>query len=140
MAILADVGPNPHPNVQFVVDAHEMLGQGDVAAIREVLWTPGIVWHEWGPSDLAGTYVGADAVLDFWKVIFAAAGPHFTQDITTITANDTHVTTIVRISGRKGAHTLSQTVVDVMRMEEGRLAEFWRYYADVAAAHAYFAA
>ena len=139
MAILAEIGPDPHPNVRFVVDSHEKLEQGDVGAIRES-WTPGILWHEWGDSDLSGTYVGADAVLEFWKVFFAAAGPRFTQDITAITANDTYVTSLARISGRKGARTLDQTVVDVMRMEEGRLAEFWRYYADVTAAHGFFAA
>jgi limonene-1,2-epoxide hydrolase len=138
MAILADVGPNPHPNVRFVVDSHEKLGQGRVGAIRDA-WTPGIVWHEWGRSGLSGTYVGVEAVLEFWKVFFSAAGPHFTQDITAITANDVYVTSIVRISGRKGTRTLEQTVVDVMRMEQSRLAEFWRYYADVTAAHEFFA-
>lgn len=140
MAVLAEVGADAHPNATFVVEAHLRLQAGDIPAIRERIFAPDILWHEFGPSGLAGSYAGVDAVLVFWKEYFGAAGKDFSQDILVITANDEYVTSIVAMRGAKPGATLDQTAVDVMRLADGRIAEFWRYYADVAQAHAYFAA
>ena len=55
-------------------------------------------------------------------------------------ANDEYVSSIVELSGTKSAATLTQTAIDVMRMVDGRIAEFWRYYADLGQASEYFSA
>jgi ketosteroid isomerase-like protein len=128
-----------HPNVQFVIDAHEKLERRDMDAIPQ-MFLPNIVWHEFGSVDFAGAYVGIADVMAFWKVYFEAAGNGFQQDILEIMANDSHVCSIVRLTGIKPSIALNQTAADIMRIEEGKIAEFWRYYADTAAAHAFMLA
>jgi ketosteroid isomerase-like protein len=128
-----------HPNVTLVNEAHERLGRGDMAAIRE-MFADGITLHEFGHSPLAGTYVGRDEVMTFWQRYFAAAGPAFTQEIVSVMANDILVTSIVELTGTKSGTTLSQPAADVMRIADGRIAEFWRYYADLGEANAFFSA
>ena len=128
-----------HPNVTLVNEAHERLERGDAAAIRE-MFADDITWHEFGGPPLAGTYVGRDAVMTFWQQYFAAAGPSLTQDIVSVMANDDFVTTIVQLTAAKPGAQLDQTAADVMRIHDGKIAEFWRYYADLGAAHAFFAA
>jgi len=128
-----------HPNVTFVVEAHARLEEGDMAAIRD-MFAADITWHEFGSSPLAGSYVGREDVMAFWKRYFSAAGAGFRQDILSIMANDDYVSSIVQLAGTKSEATLSQTAVDVMRMADGKIAEFWRYYADLGQANAFFAA
>jgi ketosteroid isomerase-like protein len=128
-----------HPNVTLVNEAHERLERGDMAAISE-MFADDITWHEFGSSPLAGTYVGRDEVMKFWRRYFTAAGPDFTQDIVSVMANDDFVTSIVELTGIKPSTGLSQTAADVMRIADGRIAEFWRYYADLKEASDFFAA
>lgn len=128
-----------HPNVTFVVEAHARLEEGDMAAIRD-MFAANITWHEFGSSPLAGSYVGREDVMAFWKRYFSAAGAGLRQDIVSIMANDDYVSSIVQLAGMKPGATLSQTAVDVMRMADGKIAEFWRYYADLGQAEAFFAA
>jgi uncharacterized protein len=128
-----------HPNVTLVNEAHERLERGDTAAIRD-MFADDITWHEFGSSPLAGTYVGRDEVMKFWQRYFTAAGRDFTQDIVSVMANDDFVTSIVELTGTKSSTRLSQTAADVMRIADGRIAEFWRYYADLQEANDFFAA
>jgi uncharacterized protein len=128
-----------HPNVTFVVEAHARLEEGDLAAIND-MFAVDITWHEFGSSSLAGSYVGRENVMAFWKRYFSAAGVGFRQDIVSIMANDDYVSSIVELNGIKPEATLSQGAVDVMRMVDGKIAEFWRYYADLDQANAFFAA
>ena len=127
-----------HPNVEFVVLAHERLEQGDLDAINQ-MFADDIVWHEFGASVLAGAYRGRNAVMAFWKIYFSAAGAGFSQDIVSIAANDQYVSSIVQLSGNKSGRALNQTAIDVMRMHDGRIAEFWRYYEDLGVAEEFFA-
>lgn len=128
-----------HPNVTFVVEAHARLEEGDLAAIND-MFAVDITWHEFGSSPLAGSYVGRENVMAFWKRYFTAAGVGFRQDILSIMANDNYVSSIVELNGIKPEATLSQSAVDVMRMVDGKIAEFWRYYADLDQANTFFAA
>jgi ketosteroid isomerase-like protein len=128
-----------HPNVTLVNEAHERLERGDMAAVRE-MFADGITWHEFGHSPLAGTYVGRDEVMKFWQRYFAAAGPAFAQDIVSVMANDSFVTSIVELTGTKSGTRMSQSAADVMRVADGKIAEFWRYYADLGEASDFFSA
>ena len=58
-----------HPNVTFVMTAHERLEQGDMAAIND-MFASDIVWHEFGTSPLAGRYTGRDDVHGVLEDIF----------------------------------------------------------------------
>ena len=55
-------------------------------------------------------------------------------------ANDEYATSIVHLAGAKTGHGYTATAVDVMRIGDGRIAEFWRYHDDLAAARDFFAA
>jgi ketosteroid isomerase-like protein len=57
-----------------------------------------------------------------------------------VMANDDFVTSIVELSGTKSATRLSQSAADVMRIADGRIAQFWRYYADLMKANDSFSA
>lgn len=113
---------------------HRNLENRDLEAIEKT-FTADIVWHEFGSSRLSGSFTGIAAVMGYWKVYFEAAGPDYRQDILEIMANDDYVTSIVRLSGSKTGTGIDQNAVDIMRMHNGKIAEFWRYYADIAAAH-----
>jgi ketosteroid isomerase-like protein len=126
-----------HPNVTVVMEGHRRLERGDMTAI-EHMFGPDIAWHESGVVPPAQVYVGVPAVMAFWKRYFTAAGPDFRQDIVSIMANQEYVSSIVRLAGSKGSRQFTATVVDLMRMESGHIAEFWRFYEDPAAARAFF--
>jgi ketosteroid isomerase-like protein len=123
-----------HPHIQFVLDGHEALQAKDIVRIR-AMFAPEILWHEFGDRPLGGRYRGVDEVMDFWKTYFQAAGDTFRQDIVSILANDAFVSTIVELTIHKGGRRHSQRAIDVMRMQGGKIAEFWRYYEDVRAMH-----
>ena len=127
-----------HPNVSVVMEGHLRLERGDNAAIA-AMFSPTIKWHEFGvvqPTD--AVYSGVDAVMGFWKRYFAAAGPNFRQDIVSIMANDEYVSSIVRLTGSKGDLKLATNAIDLMLMESGLIAEFWRYYDDLEAIRKFF--
>jgi ketosteroid isomerase-like protein len=128
-----------HPNVRLVMDGHLKLESGDIQAIAET-FAHDIVWHEFGSTRLSGSHRGIADVVSYWQVYFAAAGSGFRQDITEIMANDDFVTSIVRLTGEKRGLTFAQDAVDIMRMEGNKIAEFWRYYADIDAAHRFLLA
>ena len=62
----------------------------------------------------------------------------FSPDIVSIMANQEYVSSVVRLAGSKGLRQFTATVVDLMRMESGHIAEFWRYYEDPVAARTFF--
>ena len=122
------------------MEGHLRLERGDNAAIA-AMFSPAIKWHEFGVVDPRdAVYSGVDSVMGFWKRYFGAAGPGFKQDIVSIMANDEYVSSIVRLTGSKGDLTLATTAVDLMLMDSGLIAEFWRYYEDLEAVRKFFEA
>lgn len=55
----------PHPNVALVQKMYECFGKGDLATIRQELFTPDMVWRVPGRHPLAGTLRGIDEFLAF---------------------------------------------------------------------------
>ena len=128
-----------HPNAAVVIDGHTRLERGDLDAIGR-MFSPDIVWHEPGVVPPARPYVGVGDVMAYWKVYFGAAGPGFQQDIVSIMANDEYATSIVQMRGSKPSLSFTGVAIDVMRMDAGLIAEFWRYYDNFDLARAFFAA
>ena len=135
--LLYEAPEDPHPHVVTVMKGHRLLEQGDMSGI-ELTFAPDIVWHESGVVPPASAYHGVAEVMAYWSRYFSAAGAGFTQDIVSIMANDEYVTSVVLLAGAKGADVFADTAVDLMRMRDGRIAEFWRYYSDFPRAVAFF--
>ncbi len=128
-----------HPNAAVVIDGHTRLERGDLDAIGR-MFSGDIVWHEAGVVPPARAYVGVADVMQYWKAYFAAAGAGFQQDIVSIMANDEYATSIVQMRGSKRSLSFTGVAIDVMRMDAGLIAEFWRYYDNFDLAHAFFSA
>jgi uncharacterized protein len=126
-----------HPNLQRIRAGYEAFDKGDLAALDE-LWQPDIRWHEPGTGPLAGTYEGRDAVLGLFAQTMELTGGSFRVELLQACADDEYGVALVRTTAHRGDRHLSLLNTHVMRIVDGRTAEFWEASTDPAAMDAFF--
>jgi ketosteroid isomerase-like protein len=80
------------------------VAHGDAAGLRGIL-APKIQWRTYGASDLSGTFVGIDAVLD----VLASMGDltdELRSDLIDIFVNDRGAVLWTRVEARRGSQQL----------------------------------
>ena len=116
-----------HPNVDLVLGAYASYMNGDRDAVVAAL-SPDIRWHNSGYDPTAGTLEGPDAVLD--HLLGDDHMEDYELDLVDVLASDHRVAIIATTSGRRGTTPFTNNFVQVVRVEDGRLAEVWNYYWD----------
>ncbi|MGY1829610.1 nuclear transport factor 2 family protein [Geodermatophilus sp. SYSU D01180] len=126
-----------HPNVVRLHEAFEAFGKGDLDRLQE-LWRPDIRWHEPGQNRLSGDYTGIDEVFELFGRVFVLSGGTFRVDLQAASADDTDGVAIVRVTASRGDRELDVLAADLVRFEDGLVAEFWQAHTDQGAMDAFF--
>jgi ketosteroid isomerase-like protein len=127
-----------HPNVARMREGYAAFAKGDLAALRE-LFTEDIVWHVPGHTSLAGDYEGIDDVQVFFVRVMEVTGGSFRAEPLTLLADDDYGAAPVRITAHRGDRHLDVMNVQVSRLRDGRVAEFWDTTTDPDATEAFYA-
>ena len=127
-----------HPNVQRMRDGYDAFAKGDLAALRELM-TEDVVWHVPGRTSLAGDYHGIDDVLVFFVRVMEVTAGSFRAEPLTLLADDDYGAAHVRITAHRGDRHLDVMNVQVSRLRDGRVAEFWDTTTDPDATEAFYA-
>jgi ketosteroid isomerase-like protein len=127
-----------HPNVQHMRDGYVAFGQGDLAALEELL-SEDVVWHVPGHTPLAGHYEGRTAVFEFFGKVLELTEGSFTVEPITLLADDRYGSAPVRVTAHRDDRHLDVMNVQTSRLEDGRVVEFWDTTTDPDAMEAFFA-
>jgi len=127
-----------HPNVQHMRDGYDAFAKGDLAGLQELM-TEDVVWHVAGRTPLSGTYEGRDAVFEFFGRVMELTEGSFRVEPLTALADDTYGAAPVRITAHRGDRHLDVMNLQVSRLEDGRVAEFWDTTTDTEATEAFYA-
>jgi ketosteroid isomerase-like protein len=116
-----------HPNIELVRRAYAAYLSGDRPAI-DTLFAPDLAWHNSGFDSTSGDRHGIEDVLAYlW------ADNHmddYRLEVIDMLASDERVAVVARTSGHLGARAIVNDFVQVVRIDDGRIAEVWNYYWD----------
>jgi uncharacterized protein len=126
-----------HPNVQRLRDAYTAFGKGDFDVLTQ-LWADDIRWHEPGSTELSGEYTGPQQVFAMFGRLMEITEGSFRLDVRTVLADDNWGTAVVHLTAHRGERTLDTVSAHIMRIRDGRVAEFWEASTDQAALDAFF--
>ncbi len=120
-----------HPNETLVRNLFEAFRRGDAAKIYAVI-AEDAVWHFPGRSNqLAGDHRGRDAIFAFLTKIPALSGGNFRADLTDVLANDENAVALFRGIGERNGVVLDNPTCLRMRIEDGKIVEFWEFVWDL---------
>jgi ketosteroid isomerase-like protein len=127
-----------HPNEQHVRDLYAAMARRDGRALAKALG-PDTRWVVAGQGKLAGTYVGPDAIFDFWRRVAEESGGGLRLSLRDVLANDSRAVALVDVVGTRGEKTLEAPQLVVFELEQGRIREARFVYEDQAAYDAFWA-
>ncbi len=108
-----------HPHFSIAQKLWDAVAQGDAAQLRTIL-SPKIQWRAYGGGDLAGNFVGVDAVLD----VLASVGDltdELRSEIIDIFVNDRGAVLRTRLEARRGSQELRVEQLLVLTIKDGRI-------------------
>lgn len=113
-----------HPNIDLVKGLYAAYLGGDREHVVAAL-APDIRWHNSGFDALAGTLEGVPAVLDY--LMGQDHLEDYRLELVDMLASDERVAIVARSSGRVGDRALTNDFVQVIRLQDARVAEVWNY-------------
>jgi ketosteroid isomerase-like protein len=116
-----------HPNIDLIQRLYAAFGSGDLDAVTTAM-SPDIRWHNSGTDWTAGTLEGIPAVVGYLTADNHVA--ESTRDVLDILTSDERVAVVARGRARRGDTWQDLDVVQVLRVEDGRVAEVWNYFWD----------
>ena len=111
---------------------YDALGAGDFGTVLGLL-ADGIVGHVPGTSQVAGEYVGKEAVAGYVGKLAELAGGTLRFEPHDVLANDEHGVGLVRDLAEREGRTLAMNNVHVWHATAGSLDEIWIYPGDLRA-------
>ena len=113
-----------HPNVARIKDGYAAFAKGDFARLSEV-FAEDLLWHEGGRNQVAGDYRGRDAVYAFFGKLMEITEGTFHLDVRAVFADDEHGLALVVTTASRGSLSVKIDDVHILRMRDGKVAEFW---------------
>ena len=110
--------------IEIAKQAYAAFGVGDLDALG-ALMASDTVWHINDVKPLNGDYKGVDEVFRFLGGLMEASGGTFAIEVSEYMGNDTHAATLIHESAQRDGKTLASPAVHVMRIVDGKIAEFW---------------
>jgi ketosteroid isomerase-like protein len=110
-----------HPNAVVARRLWDAIARGDAAALR-ALMSEKTSWRMPGRSLVAGTYVGADAVLDFMARV-GELTDELHSDLVDVFVSDRGAVLRYTIHAARGARTLDGEHLFMIRVVAGRITE-----------------
>ena len=119
-----------HPNIELMEKVYAAFGTGDVATAGSY-WTEDAVHHYPGHNPLSGEHKGLAESIAFANKIFELTEGKLRMDVLEIGASDNHAFALLHTHYERKGVVLEMPFVNVARIEDGRIAEFWTYPNDV---------
>lgn len=119
-----------HPT-DIARQAYEAFSTGDMETIGGLLASD-TVWHINDVAPLNGDKTGVEGVFGFLGSLMEMTGGTFGIKVNEYLGNDTHAAMLIHESAERDGKTLSASAVHVMRIQNGKVAEFWASTADPA--------
>jgi uncharacterized protein len=114
-----------HPNVQRMRDGYAAFATGDLAAFDD-LWSDDVRWHNSGSSPLSGTFEGRQAVLEMFGRLFELTEGSLRLQPRALVADDEWGFAALTVTATRGDRSLDTMDVHTVRLEGGRVVEFWQ--------------
>jgi hypothetical protein len=105
------------------------MNAGDLATVESCL-TPDGVWHLPGKSAIAGDHCGWPAVCAVFVKLAVLSGRTFRTELLDVTVGQDFVVAVQRATAAHQGRHLDITGCQLMKLEEGRIAEVWGHYSD----------
>lgn len=118
-----------HPNLERSRMGYAAFAEGDMDTVSSVM-ADDIVWHVPGDHELAGDYAGKEEVFSFFARLMQETEGTFGNEIHDILANDEHGVALVEASATRNGKTISNKVIHVFHMSDGKMTEFWNIPTD----------
>jgi ketosteroid isomerase-like protein len=128
---------NDHPHVQLMQKVYAAFGSGDVQTAGSY-WTPDAVHHYPGNNPLSGEHKGLDESIAFANKIWELTEGKLRMDVVEIGASDGHAFALLQTHYERKGQVLDMPFINVARIEDGKIAEFWTYPNDVYATDAFW--
>ena len=122
------------PNQDAVRAASAAFGRGDMGALQDQFFAPGIVWHIAGTGPLAGDYEGAAQVMGLLGKISALCSGPVQPELHDVLASADHTVALTTIRAERAGKHLQLNLVHVIHAENGKATEVWTHSSDPAAA------
>ena len=120
-----------HPNEALVRDLFDAFALGDTLRILAALGDH-VVWHFPGRTgQLAGDHQGREAVFAFLAKIPALTDGTFRVELLDVLANDHQAVAIFKGRGSRNGVDLENLNCLRMRIENGKIVEFWEFVWDL---------
>ncbi len=114
-----------HPNATLVRGVYDQWARGDATALPNAC-SEDVVFHVSGNHQLSGDHVGPEGVLALLRQLQAAEG-EFCMTYDGAFANDGYVLVLTGCTARRDGRPLSWRVFDILRVENGKISEFWTF-------------
>ena len=128
---------NDHPHVQLMQKVYAAFGTGDVQTAGSY-WTSDAVHHYPGNNPLSGEHKGLDESIAFANKIWELTEGKLRMDVLEIGASDGHAFALLQTHYERKGQVLDMPFINVARIEDGKIAEFWTYPNDVYATDAFW--
>lgn len=126
-----------HPHVRLMEKVYAAFGVGDVETAG-TYWTEDAVHHYPGRNPLSGDHKGLQESIAFANQIFELTEGRLRMDVLEIGASDHHAFALLATHYERKGLVLDMPFVNVARIEDGKIAEFWTHPEDVHATDAFW--
>ena len=125
-------------NIDLVRSYFDALGRGDFAAAGST-FADDLVWHQPGTNSLSGTHRGKPAIFALLGAFAERSAGSFRIDrVDQLFANGDLVAATIVFSASAAGTAMSMSGVDLLRVENGKIAEAWLFSADQVAEDAFW--
>ena len=113
-----------HPNAVRIRDGYAAFATGDFGVLNDLL-AEDLVWHHGGRSQLAGDYRGRTPFYKLFGQLIEVTQGTFQMDLEAAFANDELGVALVIASSSVDGQSVAAREAHIMRMRDGKVAEFW---------------
>ncbi len=114
-----------HPNVELMQKVYDAFTVGDLERAASY-WTPDCVHHYPGRSPLSGSHAGVEEAISFAVKMFEMTDG-VEMEVLDVAASDTYAYALLNTRYHKGGQTLQMPFINISRIRDGKIAEFWTY-------------
>jgi ketosteroid isomerase-like protein len=115
-----------HSNAQLLRKVYDAFGRGDVET-ASTYWTEDAVHHYPGRSVLAGSHKGLQATQDFARQMAELTEGNIQMEVLDIGASDDYAYALLHTRYQRGDKVLETPFINVAKIENGKIKEFWTY-------------
>lgn len=119
-----------HPHVTLMKKVYAAFGVGDVDTAAQY-WTSDAVHHYPGHNPLSGDHYGLEESVAFANKIWELTEGQMHMEAWEIGASDNHAFALLHTRYVRKGKVLEMPFINIARIENGLIAEFWTYPHDV---------